>query len=65
LSDVSAPPYEVLLDNTLPVGKVRVVTLNFGAAADGEFLTIDFTLSADTGPDAGGALNFLAATLED
>jgi hypothetical protein len=42
---------------------VRVVTLDFGAAADGETLAITFTRSADTGADAGGALNLIAATL--
>ncbi len=35
LSD-GTPPLTVTLDNTLNVGKVRVVTIDFGAAADGE-----------------------------
>ena len=62
LSD-GTPPLTVTLDNTLNVGKVRVVTIDFGAVADGETLTVTFTRSADTGADAGGAINLVAATL--
>ncbi len=62
LSD-GTPPLTVTLDNTLNVGKVRVVTIDFAAAADGNTLTVTFTRSADTGADAGGAINLVAATL--
>jgi hypothetical protein len=42
--------------------KIWVVTVNFGALADGETLTIQYTLSEDTGV-VGGHINLAAATL--
>jgi hypothetical protein len=64
LSDGSASNYEVFLDNPLDeIQKVWVVTLNFGAAADGETLTVEYTLAEDTG-DPTGHINLAAATLD-
>ena len=65
LSDDSAVPVEVFVENSLWIAKSSVVTLNFGAAADGETLTIDYTLVEDIGSDAGGAINLSAATLTE
>jgi hypothetical protein len=54
----------VFLDNPLDeIQKVWVVTLNFGALADGETLTVDYTLAEDTG-DPTGHINLAAATLD-
>jgi len=64
LSDGSTPAYEVILDNPLSQQAIWVVTLTFGAAADGETLTLEYTLSEDTGVDVGGHINLTAATLD-
>ena len=41
----------------------KVVTLNFGAAADGETLTIEYTLKEDTGTANSANLSLAAVTL--
>jgi hypothetical protein len=62
LSDGSAAPVTVVLDNPLLQHKTWCVTLNFAAAADGETLDIDVTHSDDTG-DPGAQVNLVALNL--
>jgi hypothetical protein len=59
----TAPAYETTISNILAISKVRVVTIDYSAASDGQTLTIDYTYSSDTGV-TGGAINLLAATLD-
>ena len=62
LSDGSAAPVTVVLDNPLLQHKTWCVTLNFAALTDGETLDIDVTHSNDPGSD-GAQVNLVALNL--
>jgi hypothetical protein len=54
---------EVFIQNDLSLEKFKVVTVNVGAAAAGETLTIEFTLDQDTGTPDEANVSLQAVTL--
>jgi predicted outer membrane lipoprotein len=63
LSDDSTPEVVEFIENSLSTETFRVVTLNFGAASDGQTLTIEYTLEQDIGIPNEANISLQAATL--
>jgi hypothetical protein len=63
LSDTSAPDVEVLIDNDIAQERFKVVTVNFGAATDGQDLTIEYTTETDLGNPLATNISLQAVSL--
>jgi hypothetical protein len=63
LNDSGVTPYTVSLDNPDDIQGAWVVTILFGASADGDTLQVDYTVEEDTGGTVGGHINLAAAAL--
>jgi hypothetical protein len=63
LNDGSAPALEEFFENPNPLEKFKMVTVNFGAASNGQTLTIEVTYEADLGGDGSANVSIQAATL--